>query len=343
MIVVMSSKAEKKDIERVVQKIEELGLRANLSEGKERTVIGVIGDKTKVDMPYLQSLSGVSEVIQVSKPFKLVNREFHPDDTVVTVNDSLQIGSGKDLVVMAGPCSVESEELMMQTAEKVKASGANMIRGGAFKPRTSPYAFQGMGEEGLKIMSKAKQETGLPFVTEVMDTRDVELVAEYADMVQIGARNMQNFNLLKEVGKTRKPVLLKRGISATIQEWLMAAEYIASEGNTRIVLCERGIRTYETYTRNTLDLSAIPVIKKMSHLPIVIDPSHGVGYWDYVAPMARAAVAAGADGLQIEVHDNPGQAFSDGGQSLKYQNFSKLMKEVREVEKVCRKMDPFYA
>jgi len=338
----MSATAEKKDIERIVQKIEELGLKASLSEGKERTVIGVIGDKSKIDMPYLQSLSGVAEVIQISKPFKMVNREFHPDDTIVSINEQLKIGKDQQVVVMAGPCSVEAEELMLETAHQVKKAGANMIRGGAFKPRTSPYAFQGMGEEGLKIMSKAREETGLPFVTEVMDTRDVELVADYADMVQIGARNMQNFNLLKEVGKTRKPVLLKRGISATIQEWLMAAEYIASEGNTQIVLCERGIRTYENYTRNTLDLSAIPVIKKMSHLPIVIDPSHGVGYWDYVAPMARAAVAAGADGLQIEVHNNPGQAFSDGGQSLKYDNFEKLMKEVREVEAVCRKMDAVY-
>lgn len=338
----MKSTAEKKDIEKVCGIIKEHGLRVSVSEGADRAVIGVIGDKSKLDQVYLQSIPQVSEVLIVSKPYKLVNREFHPEDTIVRIGDNLKIGAAQPVVVMAGPCSVESMDLILEIAEEVKTAGANMLRGGAFKPRTSPYAFQGMGEEGLKALAAAREKTGLPFATEVMDTRTVSLVAEYADVLQIGARNMQNFDLLKEVGKTNRPVLLKRGISATIQEWLMAAEYIAAEGNQDIILCERGIRTYETYTRNTLDLSAIPVIKKLSHLPVVVDPSHGTGYWDYVGPMARAAVAAGADGLQVEVHNTPDKAFSDGGQSLKYAKFNQLMSEVRTVEKVCASMPAVY-
>ncbi len=342
MIVIMNVLATAADIEKVTKTVKEFGLTPNVSIGKERTVIGLIGDKSKLDRAYLQSLHGVHEVIQISAPYKLVNREFHPEDTIIKISKDLSIGHGLPVVVMAGPCSVESEKQMIEIAQEVKKSGAHMIRGGAYKPRTSPYAFQGMGEEGLKIMDKARKETGLPFVTEVMDTRDVELVAEYTDMIQIGARNMQNFALLKEVGKTRKPILLKRGLCATIQEWLMAGEYIAAEGNLNIIFCERGIRTMETYTRNTFDISAIPVIKKLSHLPVITDPSHAVGYWDYVPSMARASVAAGADGLIIEVHNDPAKALSDGGQSLKYDKFTRVMNELRMVEKLCRGMDIVY-
>ncbi|MBU0581071.1 MAG: 3-deoxy-7-phosphoheptulonate synthase [Candidatus Margulisbacteria bacterium] len=336
MLIVMRSDATPEQIKVVEEKVKSFGLGVHQSKGAERTVIGAIGKKVGIEKGILETLPGVSEIIPISKPYKVVSREFQQDDSVIIVAGNIKIGGKNPIITMAGPCSVESREQILEIAHEVKKAGAKMLRGGAFKPRTSPYAFQGLGEEGLKYLAEARKETGLAVVTEVMDTRDVELVAKYADMLQIGARNMQNFNLLKEVGKTNKPVFLKRGPSATIEEWLMAAEYVCSEGNKQVVLCERGIRTIENYTRNTLDISAVPVIKKLSHLPIVIDPSHGVGRWDLVPAMARAAVAAGAHGLMVEVHNEPDKATSDGGQSLKYEKFSKMMKEIKIIEKAMR-------
>ncbi len=329
MIIVMKPQASDGDINAVVEKLKNKGFGTHISRGVSQTIVGAIGDKSTLQLDTIQMMSGVSEIIHVSKPYKLVSREFHPLDTIVDVGGGVKIGEGCQIAVMAGPCSVEKREQIMEIAKAVKASGANMLRGGAFKPRTSPYSFQGLGEEGLKLLVDAKKATGLPVVTEVMDTRDVELICRYTDMIQIGARNMQNFVLLKEVGKTNKPVLLKRGLSATIEELLMSAEYVMSEGNKNVILCERGIRTFEKFTRNTLDLSAVPVIKQLSHLPVVVDPSHGVGKWNLVAPMAKAAVAAGADGLIIEVYPRPEEAMSDGEQSLNFDNFEKLMKELR--------------
>jgi 3-deoxy-7-phosphoheptulonate synthase len=276
-------------------------------------------------------LHGVDEVIRVSKPYKLSSREFHPLDTTVKVG-GITIG-GKEIVVMAGPCAVESEEQLFETANAVKAAGANILRGGAFKPSTSPYQFRGLGEPGLELLARVKKDVGLPVITEVMSPGDVELVAGYADILQIGARNMQNFNLLEEVGKTGKPVMLKRGLSATVQEWLLAAEYVLAKGNTQLILCERGIRTFETYTRNTMDISVIPIIEKVSHLPIIADPSHGTGKWYLVIPMALAAVAAGADGIIVEVHPRPDQALKDGAQSLTFANFEQLMSQLAHVAK----------
>jgi 3-deoxy-7-phosphoheptulonate synthase len=276
-------------------------------------------------------LHGVDEVIRVSKPYKLSSREFHPLDTTVKVG-GITIG-GKEIVVMAGPCAVESEQQLFETANAVKAAGANILRGGAFKPSTSPYQFRGLGEPGLELLGRVKKDVGLPVITEVMSPGDVELVARYADILQIGARNMQNFNLLEEVGKTGKPVMLKRGLSATVQEWLLAAEYVLAQGNTQLILCERGIRTFETYTRNTLDISVIPIIEKVSHLPIIADPSHGTGKWYLVIPMALAAVAAGADGIMVEVHPHPDQALKDGAQSLTFANFEQLMSQLAHVAK----------
>jgi 3-deoxy-7-phosphoheptulonate synthase len=329
MIIIMRPDANDEQINHVAEKLKKLGFGVHLSKGTERTVIGAIGDKTSIQLEALQMLPGVSEIVPIRKPYKLVSREFKLEDTIVKIGDKVAVGAGKPIVVIAGPCSVEGKEEILEVAREVKKAGAVALRGGAFKPRTSPYSFQGLGEEGLKYLQEAREKTGLPVVTEALDTRDVPLVAKYADVIQIGARNMQNFNLLREAGKTGKPVLLKRGAGATIEELLMSAEYILSEGNRQVILCERGIRTLETYTRNTLDLSAVPVIKKLSHLPVIVDPSHGTGKWDLVPAMAKAAIAAGADGLIIEVHPHPDEALSDGPQSLKPDTFGQLMSELK--------------
>ncbi|MFS8524489.1 MAG: 3-deoxy-7-phosphoheptulonate synthase [Limnochordales bacterium] len=329
MIVVMRSSASPEDLERVKDRLRSFGFAVHESRGVERHIVGAIGEITPERMQQIEAMDGVERCVRIVQPYKLASRQFRPEPTVVEVGGR-RIG-GSELTVIAGPCAVESEEQIVTAARMVKEAGATMLRGGAFKPRTSPYSFQGLAEEGLRLLAVARAETGLPVVTEVMDTEDVELVAEYADMLQIGARNMQNFPLLKEAGRSGKPVLLKRGLSATIEEWLMAAEYIISAGNPNVVLCERGIRTFETATRNTLDLNAVPVVKELSHLPIIVDPSHGTGKWRYVTPMARAAVAAGADGLIIEVHPDPENAVSDGQQSLKPEKFHELMREVSAV------------
>ncbi len=331
MIIIMRPDATEEQVNYVVEKLKVHGFGTHLSKGVERTVIGAIGDKSAIELETIQMLPGVSEIVPIRKPYKLVSREFQKADTVVKISERLSIGAGQKIAVIAGPCSVESEQAIIEVAAEVKKAGAAALRGGAYKPRTSPYSFQGHGKKGLEMLKKAKEKTGLPIVTELLDTRDAELVAQYADVIQIGARNMQNFILLREVGKMKKPVLLKRGGGATIEELLMSAEYIMSEGNHNIILCERGIRTIETYTRNTLDLSAVPVIKKLSHLPVIVDPSHGTGKWDLVAPMSLAAIAAGADGLIIEVHPNPAEAMSDGPQSLKPETFSALMKQLQAV------------
>ena len=329
MIIVMKVGASDGEITEVVKRIESAGLRTHLSQGVERTIIGVLGQTFPELRDRLEMLPGVDELIPVSKPYKLCSREFHPQDTIVKVG-GITIG-GKEVVVMAGPCAVESEQQLVETARAVKAAGATILRGGVFKPSTSPYQFRGLGEAGLELLAQIKKETGLPIITEVMSPGEIELVATHADIFQIGARNMQNFDLLEEVGKTGKPVMLKRGLSATVQEWLLAAEYILSQGNQQLMLCERGIRTFETYTRNTMDISAIPVIEKVSHLPIIADPSHGTGKWYLVAPMALAAVAAGADGVMVEVHPNPDLALKDGAQSLTFDSFQKLMSQLRPV------------
>ena len=329
MLVVMKPHATEAEVEAVVERIRSLGLVAHPIPGAQRVAIGITGNKGGLDPGQFETMPGVADAIRVSQPFKLVSREVKEEDTVIDVG-GVPIGGGA-LAVMAGPCSVESKEQILETAHAVKAAGARFLRGGAFKPRTSPYEFQGLAEEGLRLLARAREETGLPVVTEVTTAEAVPLVEEYADVLQIGARNMQNFRLLREVGLCKKPVLLKRGISATIKEWLMSAEYIMSGGNHQVILCERGIRTYETATRNTLDLSAVPVLKQMTHLPVIVDPSHAVGKWDLVAPMAKAAVAAGADGLIIEVHSNPEEALCDGEQSLKPKSFKQLMDEMKPI------------
>ena len=329
MIIVLKKNATEKQIKHVVERLKELGLKAMISRGIERTIIGAIGDEDILRSEPLGVFPGVERVMAVMAPYKLVSREFKNENTVVSVS-GVEIGSDK-LVVMAGPCSVENYDMLFKIAKSVKASGANMLRGGAFKPRTSPYAFQGLGEEGLKYLQQAGKSIGLPVVTEVMDIRDIGIVERYADMIQIGARNMQNFNLLKEVGLSRKPVLLKRGMMSTIKEWLMSAEYILANGNFNVVLCERGIRTFEDATRFTMDISAIPVVKRLSHLPIIADPSHATGKWGLVTPVARAAIAGGCDGLMIEVHTNPEHAFSDGEQSMLPIKFKAMMKELKPV------------
>jgi 3-deoxy-7-phosphoheptulonate synthase len=326
MIVVMKTGCSQDEISHVAKRIEDIGLKAHISKGIEHTVIGVLGKVFPELRDTLELLPGVDQVIPVSKPYKLASREFHPQDTIVKLN-GVDIG-GNEIVVMAGPCAVESEEQLLATARATKAAGATVLRGGAFKPRTSPYQFRGLGESGLKILAEVGEETQMPIITEVMAPNDVDLVAKYADILQIGARNMQNFVLLDEVGKTKKPVLLKRGLSSNFQEWLLAAEYILAQGNEQVILCERGIRTFETYTRNTMDISAIPIIEKVSHLPIVADPSHATGKWYLVPPLALAAVAAGADGLLIEVHPNPDLALADGPQSLTFDNFRILMSQI---------------
>ncbi len=329
MIVVMNNGASKSEINQVLERLEKLGFQIHLSEGVERTIIGAIGDKAILNEVALEAMPGVEKVVPILKPYKLVSREFRNHDSVIRVGD-LEFG-GSQIHVMAGPCAVESREQLMETAIKVKEAGATVLRGGAFKPRTSPYAFQGLEEEGLKMLAEAREKTGLKIVTEVVDPRNVELVSKYADILQIGARNMQNFFLLKEISTVDKPVVLKRGPSATVEEWLMAAEYLMAGGNYNVILCERGIRTFETYLRNTLDLSAVPVAKSLSHLPVIVDPSHAIGKWKYIRPMAMASIAAGADGLLIEVHPNPAQALCDGPQSLTPENFTALMSDIRKI------------
>jgi len=331
MLIVMHRNATQKQINAVVSAIEKMGLTASSIPGSERTAIGVLGNKGYVDDMSIRDLPGVKEVIHVSKPFKIVSRDFHPRPTIVKIG-GVEIGEGRSPIMIAGPCAVESQEQILKTAKAVKAAGAEMLRGGAFKPRTGPYSFQGLKEEGLKFLALARQETGLPIVSEVMTSENVELVARYVDVLQVGARNMQNFDLLREVGRTRKPVFLKRGLSATIEEFLAAAEYILAEGNPHVILCERGIRTFETATRNTLDLSVIPIIKEMSHLPIVVDPSHATGKRSLVPPMAKAALVAGAHGIMVEVHPEPEKALSDGPQSLTFAGFEKLMDEIKQIK-----------
>jgi 3-deoxy-7-phosphoheptulonate synthase len=327
MIIVCSKRATEAQIKTVADKIRGLGLELHRSDGVEHTILGLVGDRGKIDSRKFLTLPGVRDVLAVSSPYKLASRDFHPEDTIVDVGE-VHIG-GSELVVIAGPCAVESQEQILETAKLVKAHGARILRGGAFKPRTSPYSFQGLGEDGLRMLRKSAEEFGLAVVTEVMTINQIGLVAEYSDLLQVGARNMQNFPLLTELGASKKPILLKRGLSATVQDWLMSAEYILSSGNPDVILCERGIRTFETATRNTLDISSVPVVKQLSHLPIIVDPSHGVGDRRYVAAMARAAVAAGADGIMVEVHPNPDSALSDGPQSLTPDQFAALVNRCR--------------
>jgi 3-deoxy-7-phosphoheptulonate synthase len=330
MIIVMKAHAADAEIERVIAEVRGLGYEPRTIRGVERTVIAVIGDERGKagKLANLESFPGVESLMPVLKPFKLAAREGHPEPTAIRVAPGVTVG-GQRLAVIAGPCSVESEAQLMETAHAIKAAGAAILRGGAFKPRTSPYAFQGLEHGGLKLLDRARRETGLPVITEVLNPQDIDAVAEHADILQVGARNAQNFALLKQLGRQRKPVFLKRGMSMTIQEFLMAAEYVMSEGNPNVILCERGIRTFETATRNTLDLGAVAVLKEQTHLPVVVDPSHATGHWQYVAPLACAAVAAGADGLMIEVHPRPDQAESDGPQSLKPSRFAQLMERLR--------------
>ena len=329
MIIVLKPQATEAEIAQIVKTIESFGLAVHISKGTERTIIGAIGDERALQERPLEAFPCVEKVLPILKPYKLASREFKPEGSAVDV-DGVVVG-GQRVVVMAGPCAVEGREILLETARRIKEAGGHILRGGAYKPRTSPYSFQGLGEEGLKYLAEARQETGLPIVTELMDTREASVVYECADLIQIGARNMQNFKLLKEVGCRRKPVLLKRGMSSTVKELLLAAEYIMSEGNYDVILCERGIRTFEDATRNTLDLSAVPLIKRLSHLPVVVDPSHGTGKWDLVSPMALAAVAAGADGIMVEVHPRPEEALSDGPQALLPSTFAKLMHDLSRV------------
>lgn len=331
MIITLKPAAKKKEINKLTRKLKNLGLELNISTGKNRTIIGLIGDVSAVRGIPLDAYPCVEAVTSIMKPYKQVSRDFQPENTVVRVGRT-NIG-GKKIKVIAGPCSVESREMILDIAASSKKAGATFLRGGAFKPRTSPYSFQGLGEEGLKYLAEASKNTGLPVVTELMDPRDLDLICKYADVIQIGARNMQNFRLLKEVGMVDKAVLLKRGLSATVVDLLLSAEYIMSEGNRNVILCERGIRTFEDSTRNTLDLSAVPMIKRLSHLPVVVDPSHAVGKWGLVESMSKAAVASGADGLMIEVHPVPEEALSDGSQSLKPKRFAGLMKDLKRVAK----------
>ncbi|MFH0839117.1 MAG: 3-deoxy-7-phosphoheptulonate synthase [Candidatus Omnitrophota bacterium] len=334
MIVVLRPDATDAQINHIIEKVESLGLKAMVSRGVERTIIGVIGEEDVLRVQPLEVFPGVEKVMPILAPYKLVSRDFKPVDTVVEIN-GVTIGS-KKIAVIAGPCAVENYELLLEIAQEVKKAGASLLRGGAFKPRTSPYSFQGLGEEGLKFLKDVGKKTGLLVVTEIMDLRDIELVSRYADIIQIGARNMQNFNLLKEIGMSKKPVVLKRGMMSTIKEFLMSAEYILSNGNFNVILCERGIRTFEDYTRNTMDISAVPIIKRLSHLPVIVDPSHGTGRWELVEPMSKAAIAAGSDGLLIEVHSKPEEALSDGAQSLLPEKFATLMESLR---RVCKAVD----
>jgi len=332
MIIIMRSDAKKSEVEEVIKKVENLGYEIKLFKGVKKTVIHIIGvsDRSMIRKE-IEQLSGVEKLVSILQPFKFVSREFKKDDTKINIDD-VNLG-GDEITVMAGPCAVETEETLLKIADIVKKAGAKILRGGAFKPRTSPYSFQGLGQKGLEFLAKAREKTGLKIVTEVVSVEDVPIVTQYADILQIGARNMQNYSLLKTVGRFNKPVLLKRGISATIEEFLMAAEYIVSEGNPNVILCERGIRTYERYTRYTLDISAVPVIKNLSHLPIIIDPSHAAGDWRFVSALAKAGIAAGSSGLIIEVHNEPEKALSDGKQSLNPSNFKKLMEDIKAIAK----------
>ena len=329
VVIIMKAQATERDMSAVLSRVEDLGFNIHLSEGDERTIIGLIGDSRVLDKEMIALMPGVESVVPVLKPFKLAGRDFKPSDTTFPLGNHTVGDNG--LIVMAGPCSVESRSQIIETAHAVKEAGAHVLRGGAYKPRTSPYSFQGLGEEGLRYLAEAREETGLPVVTEVMEPGLVSLVCQYADVLQVGSRNMQNYALLHAVGESQHPVLLKRGMSSLMEEWLMCAEYILSHGNTRVMLCERGIRTFETYTRNTFDVNAIPVIKQLSHLPIIADPSHATGKWEYVTAAAKASVAAGADGLIIEVHPRPEEALSDGAQSLKPERFAQLVREMRAI------------
>ena len=335
MVIVMKKNATDAQIDHVIKWIESIGYQVHPSRGVEQTIIGVVGDdRGKEQLKSAEHLPGVEKTVAILKPYKLASRTFKEENTVIHIGD-LKIGR-TDFIVMAGPCSIESEEQLMESAYIVKKGGAHVLRGGAFKPRTSPYSFQGLEEEGLKLLEKVRAKTGLPVVTEVMNTTDVDLVEEYADIIQIGARNVQNFPLLKKVGQAHKPILLKRGMMTTIEELLMSAEYILSSGNDQVILCERGIRTFETATRNTLDISAVPVLKELTHLPVIVDPSHAAGHWKFVIPLAKATRAVGADGLLVEVHPEPEKALSDGVQSLKPEKFYQLMEELRTFEKIMR-------
>ena len=329
MIVIMRKGATQAQVANVVARIEQMGCQAHISQGEEKTLVGIVGNGRPLDRERFEQMEGVEKAMPIMKPFKRASREFHPQDTRVNVGDV--VVGGERVVLIAGPCAVESIDRMMEIAHTVKESGAQMLRGGAYKPRTSPYSFQGLGEEGLRILAEVKKETGLPVVTEVMDPELVPLVTSYADVVQIGARNMQNFALLHAVGEAHRPVLLKRGMMSTMEELLMAAEYILSHGNERVILCERGIRTFETYTRNTLDINAVPLLKRLTHLPVIVDPSHGTGKWELVEPVSLAAIAAGADGLIVEVHTHPEEAVSDGAQSITAQRFKTLVERLRAV------------
>jgi 3-deoxy-7-phosphoheptulonate synthase len=331
MIVVMRATATQQNIDTILQRLEEHQLKGHLSRGEERTIIGVVGAAIPPTLrEELELFDGVQEAVRITRPYKLAAREFHPDDTVVEVR-GVKVGGNTGCVIIAGPCAVESEEQILSTAHAAREAGASMLRGGAFKPRSSPYTFRGLGEEALKLLAQARDQTGLPIVTEVMTPTDVALIARYADVLQIGARNMQNYQLLEEVGRTGMPVLLKRGLSATIEEWLLSAEYVIAQGNPNVILCERGIRTFETATRNTMDLNAVALAKRRSHLPVIADPSHGTGKWYLVPPLALASLAAGADGLIMEIHPDPDRAKSDGGQSLTLENFAALMPRLAAV------------
>ena len=334
MVIIMNPEATLENISEVVKSIEGAGLDAKIMEGAQQKIVGVIGDKTKMASVAIEAMAGVESIVPISKRYKLASREFHPQSTIIDI-DGVKIG-GDEPVVMAGPCAVESRQQILEIAEIIKQGGAQFLRGGAYKPRTSPYSFQGLEVEGLKYLAEAREKTGLKIITEVTTVEGIAPVAEYSDIMQVGARNMQNFGLLKEIGKTKKPVMLKRGLSATIDEWLNAAEYIMNEGTSDVILCERGIRTYETYTRNTLDLSAVAAVKHLSHLPIIVDPSHGTGKWRMIQPMAFAAIAAGADGLMMEVHTNPAKALSDGSQSLTTENYLEIMKGIKKISKFMR-------
>jgi len=329
MIVVMQNGATKEQIQAVVRRVHELGFRPHLSEGQERTIIGVIGDERPVDDSVFRLMDGVEKVVRILKPYKLASRDFHPENTIVPIN-GVRIGD-RNVVIIAGPCAVESREQILETAQAVKEAGAHILRGGAFKPRTSPYSFQGLGYKGLELLAEAKAATGLPIITEVMAPEQVPMVAEVADILQVGTRNMQNYNLLHALGALGRPVLLKRGMMSTMEELLMSAEYILSHGNYRVILCERGIRTFEPYTRNTLDISAVPVLKEATHLPVVVDPSHAAGRWEWVTSLSLAAIAAGADGLEVEVHPHPDKALSDGAQSLRPERFAEMVARARQV------------
>ena len=330
MIIVLKPSATPQQINHLCNKVKELGLQPNVSKGVERTIIGVIGEEDKIRIQPLEAFPGVEKVVTILKPFKLVSRDFKPESSIIDLGNGVVVGD-KKFVIIAGPCAIEDKETTLKIAQAIKKEGASILRGGAFKPRTSPYSFQGLGLEGLKILRDVSEETGLLTVSEVMDTRTVELVSEYVDILQVGARNMQNFDLLKVVGDSKKPVLLKRGMSATVKELLMSAEYICSRGNMKVILCERGIRTFETHTRNTTDLNVVPAVKELSHLPIIVDPSHGTGRWSYISPISKAALACGADGIMVEVHVNPENAKSDGEQSLLPENFAQMMKELKPI------------